>query len=72
VNRVYLCLYCIVYLLCFISAFYFILLLHDHVFQKLVSEGKVTRRKRGFLVRVGAMEEDGKFRAEKFNDQNYQ
>jgi hypothetical protein len=27
--------------------------------------------KRGFLVRVGAMEEDGKFRVEKFNDQNY-
>jgi hypothetical protein len=25
-----------------------------------------------FLVRVGAMSEDGKFRVEKFNDQNYQ
>jgi hypothetical protein len=32
VNHVYLCLYCIVYLLCFISAFYFILLLCDLVF----------------------------------------
>jgi hypothetical protein len=28
--------------------------------------------KRGFLVRVGAMIEDGKFRVEKFNGQNYQ
>jgi hypothetical protein len=38
----------------------------------MVSERKVTRRKRGFLVRVGAMVEDGKFRVEKFNGQNYQ
>jgi hypothetical protein len=38
----------------------------------LVSECKVTRRKRGFLVRVGAMSEDGKFRVKKFNGQNYQ
>jgi hypothetical protein len=28
--------------------------------------------KRGFLVRVGAMSEDGKFRVEKVNGQNYQ
>jgi hypothetical protein len=39
---------------------------------QLVSKHKVTRRKRGFLVRVGAMSEDGKFRVEKFNGQNYQ
>ena len=26
----------------------------------------------GFLVRVGAMVEEGKFRVEKFNGQNYQ
>jgi hypothetical protein len=32
VNHVYLCLYCIVYLLCFIFAFVFILLPHDPVF----------------------------------------
>jgi hypothetical protein len=32
VNHVYLCLYCIVYLLCFIYAFYFILLLHNPFF----------------------------------------
>jgi hypothetical protein len=32
VNHVYLCLYCIVYLLCFISSFFFILLLRDPVF----------------------------------------
>jgi hypothetical protein len=38
----------------------------------MVSERKVTRRKRGFLVRVGAMEEDGKFRVKKFNSQNYE
>jgi hypothetical protein len=37
----------------------------------MVSEKKVTCRKRGFLVRVGAMSEDGKFRVEKFNDKNY-
>jgi hypothetical protein len=37
----------------------------------LVSEKEVTRRKRGFLVRVGAMEGDGKFRVEKFSGQNY-
>jgi lipase chaperone LimK len=41
-------------------------------FQQLVSEQKVTRRKIRFLVRVGAMGEDGKFRVEKFNCQNYQ
>jgi hypothetical protein len=33
---------------------------------------KVTRKKRGFLVRVGEMSKDGKFRVEKFNGQNYQ
>jgi hypothetical protein len=38
----------------------------------MVSEKKVTRRKRGFLVRVGEMVEDGNFRVEKFNGQNYQ
>ena len=27
--------------------------------------------KEGFLVRVGAMAEEGKFRVEKFNGQNY-
>ena len=32
VNHVYLCLYCIVYLLCFISAFVFIVLLRDPIF----------------------------------------
>jgi hypothetical protein len=37
----------------------------------MVSERKVTHR-RGFLVRVGAMEKDGKFRVEKFNGQKYQ
>jgi hypothetical protein len=38
----------------------------------MVSKRKVTRRKRGFLVRVGAMAENGKFTGEKFNNQNYQ
>jgi hypothetical protein len=38
----------------------------------LVSKKNVTWRKRWFLVRVGAMEEDGKFRVAKFNGQNYQ
>jgi hypothetical protein len=38
---------------------------------QLLSERKVTRRKRGFLVRVGEMVEDGKFRVKKFNGQNY-
>ena len=28
--------------------------------------------KEGFLVRVGAMAEEGRFRVEKFNGQNYQ
>jgi hypothetical protein len=37
----------------------------------MVSEQKVTRNKRGFLVLVEAMAEDGKFRVEKFNGQNY-
>jgi hypothetical protein len=32
VNHVYMCLHCIVYLLCFISAFVFILFLYDLVF----------------------------------------
>ena len=32
VNHVYLCLYCIVYLMCFISAFFFILFLCDPIF----------------------------------------
>jgi hypothetical protein len=32
----------------------------------------VTRRKRGFLVRVGEMAEYGKFRVENFNSQKYQ
>jgi hypothetical protein len=34
VNHVYLCLYCIVYLLCFISSFF--LLLHDLVFLTII------------------------------------
>ena len=34
--------------------------------------GWKTRRKVGFLVQVGAMAEEGKFRVEKFNGQNYQ
>jgi hypothetical protein len=38
----------------------------------MVSDHKITRRKRGFLVRVGAMSKDGKFRVDKFNGQNYQ
>jgi hypothetical protein len=38
----------------------------------VVSERKVTHRKRGFLVQVGAMTEDENFRVEKFNGQNYQ
>jgi hypothetical protein len=38
----------------------------------LVSEPNVTRGKRRFLVQVGAMGEDGKFKVEKFNGQNYQ
>ena len=38
----------------------------------MVSERKVTRRKRGFLVQVGGMVKDGKFRVDKFNDQNYE
>jgi hypothetical protein len=38
----------------------------------LVSERKVTHGKRGFLVRVGAMAKDGKFRVFKFNGPNYQ
>jgi hypothetical protein len=32
VNQIYLCIYCIVYLLCFISSFVFILLLRDPIF----------------------------------------
>jgi hypothetical protein len=38
----------------------------------LVSEKKVTHQKRGFPIQVGAMAEDGKFKVEKFNNQNYQ
>jgi hypothetical protein len=38
----------------------------------MVSEPNVTRGKRGFMVRVGAMEEDMQFRVEKINGQNYQ
>jgi hypothetical protein len=38
----------------------------------MVSETNETRRKRGFLVQVGAMVEDGNFRFEKFKGQNYQ
>jgi hypothetical protein len=72
VNHVYLCLYCIVYILCFISTFVLFYFSTILFFQQLVSEQKVTRRKRGFLFRMGAMEKDGKFRVEKFNDQNYQ
>jgi hypothetical protein len=41
-------------------------------FSQMVLERKVTHRKRGFLVSVGAMVEDGMFRVKKFNDQNYQ
>jgi hypothetical protein len=50
----------------------FILLLRYPIFLTTGIRGKVTRRKGGFLVRVGAMAEDGKFRVEKFNGQNYQ
>jgi hypothetical protein len=50
----------------------FILLLCDPVFLTTGIREKVTHRKRGFLVRVGEMAEDGKFRVEKFNIQNYQ
>ena len=50
----------------------FILFLCDPIFLTTGIREKVTRRKRGFLVRVGAMSEDGKFRVEKFNGQNYQ
>jgi hypothetical protein len=32
VNHVYMCLYCIVYIICFIYAFSFILFLHDPIF----------------------------------------
>jgi hypothetical protein len=52
------------FVLLYCSAFLF--------FQQLVSKRKLTHSKRGFLVRVGAMAEDGKFRVEKFNGQNYQ
>jgi hypothetical protein len=38
----------------------------------MVSKRKVTHGKKGFLVRVGAMAEDGNFWVEKFNGQNYQ
>jgi hypothetical protein len=38
----------------------------------MVSKKKVTRRKRGFLIRVGAIADDGNFRVQKFIDQNYQ
>jgi hypothetical protein len=38
----------------------------------MASEPNIIVRKRGFLVQVGAMVEDGKFRVEKFNGQNYQ
>jgi hypothetical protein len=38
----------------------------------LVSWPKVNDRKRGFMVRVGEMVKDGKFRVEKFHVQNYQ
>jgi hypothetical protein len=38
VNHVYMCIYCIVYLFCFISAFVFILFHRDLVFLTLSSE----------------------------------
>jgi energy-converting hydrogenase A subunit M len=38
----------------------------------MVLEPKETPRKIGFLVRVGAMAEDVKFRIKKFNGQKYQ
>jgi hypothetical protein len=38
----------------------------------LVSDPKVTHRKGGFLVQVGAIEEDGKFKFQKFNGKNNQ
>jgi hypothetical protein len=38
----------------------------------LVSKQRVTNRKRRILVPVGVMEENGKFRVEKFNGPNYQ
>jgi hypothetical protein len=63
-------------LYCVSSVFYFcicfILLLRDPVFLTIGIRAKVNRRKRGFLVRVGEMTEDGKFRVKKFNGQNYQ
>jgi hypothetical protein len=50
----------------------FILLLRGPIFLTTGIRAMVTRRKRGFLDRVGAMSEDGKFSVEKFNGQNYQ
>ena len=71
VNHINLCLSCIVCLLCFISAFVLFYCSAVLFFYQLVSKHKVTHRKRGFLVQVGVMSKDGKFRVEKFNGQNY-
>jgi hypothetical protein len=49
----------------------FILFLFDTIFISTGIRGKVTHRKRGLLVRVGAMAKDGKFRVNKCNGQNY-
>jgi hypothetical protein len=62
-------LYCVSFV--FYFHIYFILSLNDPVFLTTGIRAKGTHRKRGFLVQVGAMAEDGKFRVEKFNGQNY-
>jgi hypothetical protein len=72
VNHIYLCLYCIVYLLCFISTFVFILLLRDPVFLTTNIIVKGNSQEKRVPSSRGEMVEDGKFRVEKFNSQNYQ
>jgi hypothetical protein len=72
VNHLYLCLYCIVYFSILFSHLSYFYSFEIFFYQQLVLEKKVTRRKKGFLVRVGEMVEDGNFRVEKFNGQNNQ
>jgi hypothetical protein len=63
-------------LYCVSSVFYFficfILFLCDPVFLTTGIRVKGNSQEKRFLVRVGEMTEDGKFKVEKFNGQNYQ
>jgi hypothetical protein len=64
-------LYCVSYVFYFCICF--ILFLCDIVFLTIGIRAKGNSHgKRGFLVRVGEMTEDGKFKVEKFNGKKYQ